>query len=55
MNGWTFLGIYVVGCILGWLTAVDALLTAKKTGIKVNTHREAVALLWTKDPRNNKK
>ena len=48
MNGWIFLGTYLVGCILGWLTAVDALLTAKQTGIQVTTQREAVKLLWTK-------
>ena len=52
MNGWIILGTYVVGCILGWLTAVDALLTAKQIGIQVTTHREAVKLLWTKrNPR----
>ena len=52
MNGWVFLGTYLVGCVLGWLTAVDALLTAKQIGIPVSSHREAVALLWTKrNPR----
>jgi hypothetical protein len=55
MTGWIFLGFYLAGCILGWLTAVDALLTANQIGIKVTTHLDAVTLLWTKDPRKNQK
>ena len=50
MNGWVALASYVVGCVLGWVAAVDACLTAYESGVRVVSQWDAVRLLWTSKP-----
>ena len=50
VNGWVALASYVVGCVLGWVAAVDACLTAYESGVRVVSQWDAVRLLWTSKP-----